>query len=276
MKFGLALPYGTPRMVANLSQLAEESGWDGIFLGDAIWAEDPMIGLAAAAMVTRRIRLGTMIVPAPLRKPWKLASETLALDYLSDGRITLGLGAGAVWMGWQAFPDEISDTQARAEMLDETIDILTLLYQRKQFDFDGKHFHIKLTRMDLQHYPRKPVQQPRIPLWVVGIWPKMKSMRRVLKADGMFVEARDAEGKAVDATPDDIRKIKAYIDSHRELATPFDIVISGTTGSLEPEGRRAKLLPYAEAGATWWVEGLWEGSEEQVMARIRQGPPLLG
>ena len=145
MKYGLALPYGSARMIARLSQLAEESGWDGIFLGDAIWCQDPIIGLAAAAMTTERIRLGTLITPVPLRIPWKLASESLALDHLSNGRITLGLGAGAVWMGWHAFPDEVSDTKARAEMLDETIDILTLLYQRKQFDYDGKHYHIKLT-----------------------------------------------------------------------------------------------------------------------------------
>src|SRR5512138_2406646 len=131
MKYGLALPYTTPRTVARLSQLAEECGWDGCFLGDAIWCEDPMICLAAAAMTTRRIRLGTMITPVPLRRPWKLASESLAIDHLSEGRLTLGLGAGAVWMGWHAFPDEVSDTRARAGMVDECIDILTLLYQRE-------------------------------------------------------------------------------------------------------------------------------------------------
>lgn len=130
MKFGLALPYNEVRIVARLAQLAEEAGWDGCFLGDAIWCEDPMIALAAAAMTTSRIRLGTMIIPVPLRRPWKIASESVALDRLSDGRLILGLGTGAVWMGWQSFPDEVTDSKARAEMLDETIDILTLLYQR--------------------------------------------------------------------------------------------------------------------------------------------------
>ncbi len=141
MNYGIALPYTTPRTVAKLSQLAEESGWDGVFLGDAVWCEDPMIGLAVAAMVTNKIRLGTMITPAPLRIPWKLASESVALDHLSNGRLTLGLGAGAVWMGWQAFPDEVTDVKSRAEMLDESIDILTLLYRREPFDFDGKHYN---------------------------------------------------------------------------------------------------------------------------------------
>lgn len=99
-----------------------------------------MIALAAAAMTTSRIRLGTLIIPVPLRRPWKIASESIAVDHLSDGRLILGLGTGAVWMGWQGFPDEVTDNKARVEMLDETIDILTLLYQRKQFDYDGKHY----------------------------------------------------------------------------------------------------------------------------------------
>src|SRR5574339_32355 len=198
MKYAVALPYTTPRAVAKLAQLAEESGWDGCFLGDAIWTLDPMINLAAAAMTTSRIRLGTMITPVPLRIPWKLASESLALDHLSDGRLTLGLGAGAVWMGWQSFPDEVTDKKARAEMLDETIDILTLLYQRKQFDYDGKHYHLKLTQMELQHYPPKPVQQPRVPLWCVGLVGHPQSLQRTLKCDGIIVEKRGADVPAQD------------------------------------------------------------------------------
>ncbi len=119
-----------------------------------------MIVLAAAAVNTSRIRLGTMVIPVPLRQPWKIASESVALDRLSNGRVTLGLGAGAVWMGWQAFPDTVTDPRLRAEMLDETIDILDLLYQRQPFDYDGKHYHLKLTQLDVQFYPPPPVQQP--------------------------------------------------------------------------------------------------------------------
>lgn len=273
MKYGIALPYTTPRTVARLSQLAEESGWDGCFLGDAIWCEDPMIALAAAAMTTNRIRLGTMITPVPLRIPWKLASESLALDHLSDGRLTLGLGAGAVWMGWQAFPDEVTDAKARAEMLDETIDILTLLYQRKQFDYDGKHYHLKLTQLDEMHYPPRPVQQPRVPLWCVGIWPRKKSLQRILKCDGMIVEKMSADDKPSDITPDDVREIKAYVDENRTISTPFDIVLNGKVADLDRSQLQDKLLPLTDAGATWWIEGLWDATEELAAERIRRGPP---
>ena len=275
LKFGLALPYTNARTVAKLASLAEEAGWDGCFLGDAIWCEDPMISLAAAAMTTQRIRLGTMIVPMPLRRPWKVASESLALDHLSDGRLTLGLGAGAVWMGWQAFPDEITDTRARAEMLDESIDILTLLYQRKQFDYDGKHYHLKLTLLDERHYPPKPVQQPRIPLWVVGIWPRNKSMRRVLKCDGMIVEKMNPEGKGEDVTPADLRQIKSYVDANRTLRAPFDLVLIGKTADLDRLQAQDKLLSRQEAGLTWWIEEMIGEPEEKVIEYIRRGPPQV-
>jgi hypothetical protein len=275
LKFGVALPYGNARMAARLAALAEEAGWDGCFLGDAIWCEDPMIALAAAAMTTRRIRLGPMIIPMPLRRPWKVASESLALDHLSDGRLILGLGAGAVWMGWQGFPDEVTDTRARAEMLDESIDILTLLYQHKQFDYSGRHYHLKLSLVDEMHYPPKPVQQPRIPLWVVGIWPRKKSMQRVLKGDGILVEKMSSEGKGEEATPTDLCEIKTYVDANRTLTTPFDMVVSGKTAGLDRAQLRDKLLPRQEAGLTWWIEDMIGYSEEQVIQNLRQGPPQV-
>ncbi|GAB4441565.1 MAG: LLM class flavin-dependent oxidoreductase [Anaerolineae bacterium] len=273
MKFGVALPYGSARSTARLCQVAEEAGWDGCFMGDAIWCEDPMIALAAAAMVTQRIRLGTMVIPMPLRRPWKVASESVALDRLSDGRLILGLGAGAVWMGWQGFPDEVTDTRVRAEMLDESIDILTLLYQRKPFDYAGQHFHLKLTLLDERHYPPRPVQQPRIPLWVVGIWPSQKSMRRVLKCDGVLLEKRSTEGHEADVTPADVREVQAFVQAQRTLTSPFDIVIQGKSAHLASAQRQEVLLEWKAAGATWWIENLIDLSEMEAAARLQSGSP---
>ena len=275
MKFGVALPYGSARSTARLCHVAEEAGWDGCFMGDAIWCEDPMIALAAAAMVTQRIRLGTMIIPMPLRRPWKVASESVALDRLSDGRLILGLGAGAVWMGWQGFPDEVTDTRVRAEMLDESIDILTLLYQRTPFDYGGKHFHLKLTLVDEMYYPPQPVQQPRIPLWVVGIWPSQKSMQRVLKCDGVLLEKRSTEGQGTDVTPADVREVQSFVQEQRTLTSPFDIVMQGKSDHLAPAQRQEVLLEWKAAGATWWIENLIDSSEMEAVARLQSGPPQL-
>jgi hypothetical protein len=274
LKYGLAF-YGSARSAPKWIKLAEEAGWDGCFLGDAIWVEDPMIKLAAAAMVTSRIRLGTMVIPVPLRRPWKIASESVALDHLSEGRLILGLGAGAVWMGWQGFPDEVVDTRARAEMLDETIDILTLLYQRKQFDYDGKHYHLKLTLVDEMHYPPKPVQQPRIPIWIPGIWPRMKSMRRVLKCDGLLPQKMNAQGQFGEVTPDDLSEMKAFVDANRALDTPFDFVAEGKLRDMDRVQALERLATWREAGATWFIEGLWEEDEARIVETIQQGPLTL-
>jgi alkanesulfonate monooxygenase SsuD/methylene tetrahydromethanopterin reductase-like flavin-dependent oxidoreductase (luciferase family) len=264
MKLGVAFPYAGAKAVARWARQAEDAGWDGCFVGDAIWCEDPLISLSAAAMVTERIRLGTMLLPVPLRRPWKIASESVALDHLSAGRLILGLGTGATWMGWQGFPDEITDQKARAEMLDECIDILTMLYQSKPFDYDGHHYHLKLSLVDEQYYPPSPLQQPRIPLWIPGIWPHQKSMQRALKCDGVFVEMKNQEP----LTPGDVRAVRTFVSENRTLITPFDIVATGSTAGLEPGQRVHQMQQWEEAGATWWIEGLWDATEEQVCSRI--------
>lgn len=273
MKYGVALPYVDARSAANLALLAEETGWEGVFMGDAIWCTDPMIALTAAAMLTSRIRLGVMVIPVPLRRPWKIASESAALDNLSGGRLILGLATGAVWMGWHAFPDEVTDTRARAEMLDETIDILSLLYRGKQFDYDGEHYHLRLSQLDEQYYPPPPIQQPRIPLWVAGAWPRRKSMQRILKCDGLLPLKMNPDGQFEEVLPADISEMKAYVDANRSLDTPFDIIVEGKTAGMEGDLLLEKLTPWIEAGATWWIEGMWGDSQEAVSERLRQGPP---
>ena len=275
LKFGMVSPFGEARIAADLAHEAELAGWDGLFLGEAIWHNDAWVALAAAAMRTERIRLGTMLSPMPLTRPWKLAAESASLDHLSNGRVILSLGVGAVWMGWQAFPDYPTDIRTRAELLDEGIDILSMLYRGKAFDYDGKHYHLKLTAMDEQHYPPPPVQQPRIPLWVVGVWPRMKSMRRALRCDGLIPAVMSSSGQFTDVRPEDVAAMKAYIDANRTLTTPFDIVVEGQTYGLERAQQIEKLRSWSEAGATWWLESLWGIERDAVVARVRDGPPRL-
>lgn len=83
------------------------------------------------------------------------------------------------------------------------------------------------------------------------------------------------EGQSEEVTPADIRAIKAYVDANRILTTPFDIVVGGKTTGLDQAQLQGKLLPWKEAGTTWWIEGLIEEPEERAMERIRGGPPRL-
>ncbi|HEX8681220.1 MAG TPA: LLM class flavin-dependent oxidoreductase, partial [Ardenticatenaceae bacterium] len=182
MKFGFVLPFGDARAVANLARDAEQAGWDGIFVWEPVWGIDAWVSLAAAAMQTERIRLGTMLTPISRMRPWKLASETVTLDHLSIGRVTLSVGLGALDSGFEAF-GEVTDRKTRAELLDEGLDILTGLWRGQPFNYDGKHYKVKETDFVV---PPAPVQQPRIPIWVVGAWPRPKSMQRVLRYDGLL------------------------------------------------------------------------------------------
>jgi alkanesulfonate monooxygenase SsuD/methylene tetrahydromethanopterin reductase-like flavin-dependent oxidoreductase (luciferase family) len=106
MQYGLSLPNGgvcgDARVLAQLGCLAEEAGWDGVFVEDYIVHQsdgavptcDPWIALAAMAVGTKRIRLGTSVTPLSRRRPWKVAREAVSLDQLSNGRFILGVGSG--------------------------------------------------------------------------------------------------------------------------------------------------------------------------------------
>jgi hypothetical protein len=276
MKFGYVQTFGGARAAADIAHEAEQAGWDGFFVGEAVWHNDPWISLTAAAMCTSRIRLGTLVVQMPRHTPWKLASETASLDNLSNGRVILGVGPGVYYYGYESFKDEITDKKIRGELMDEGVDLLTLLHLGKPFKYEGAHFHVDLHMVGKEEYfPARPVQQPRVPIWMVGMWPRMKSMRRVLKCDGLLPEKMDSDGKPVEVQPEDVRQMKAYILANRTLDTPFDLIAQGQTHGMEDAQVADKIGPWAEAGATWWIEAPYGLSGEQAQARLRQGPPRL-
>ena len=272
MKYGFVLPRGDARTAADFAHEAENAGWDGFFVWEPVWGVDAWVCLTAAAMRTEHIRLGTMLTPLSRMRPWKLASETATLDNLSNGRVILAVGLGAIDTGFEEF-GEVTDRKIRAELLDEGLEILTGLWRGQPFNYDGKHYKIKETKFIL---PPPPVQQPRIPIWVVGAWPRRKSMERSLRYDGLLPNVMGADGKVrmSPATPDEVREMSAYVKERRAETTPFDIVLEGETPGADPASAAAIVQPYADAGATWWLEARWTASDlAQVLERIRQGPP---
>ncbi len=275
MKYGFVFPKGDARQAADLAYLAEQSGWDGFFVWEPVWGVDAWVSLAAAAMRTERIRLGTMITPISRMRPWKLASETATLDNLSGGRVILSVGLGATDTGFTAF-GEVTDRKTRARLLDEGLDILTGLWRGQPFSYQGKHYTIHPTDFML---PPVPVQQPRIPIWVVGAWPSEKSMQRALRYDGLLpsVVEKDSSGarQVKQASPQDLRAIRAYVEIRRGTAAGFDIVVEGETQGADRRAAADQVAPWQDAGATWWIEAMWNAmdSPEAVRQRVLQGPP---
>ena len=273
MKYGFVFPGNDVQLAVDLAREAEAAGWDGYFVWDAVWSTDPWVTLGAVAAVTERIRIGTMITPVSRRRPWKLAGETATVDRLSNGRLILAVGLGATDTGFVKFGEE-TDRRVRAELLDEGLDIITGLWQGQPFGYEGTHYHVKPEDVHLTCPP--PVQTPRIPIWVVGAWPRMKSMRRVLRYDGLLPNKISAKGKHEQVTPDDVRAMRAYVEEKRTLDTPFDIVMEGSTPGDDSDAAASIVQPWADAGATWWIEALW-GTQvmDEVRARIQQGPPSV-
>lgn len=278
MQYGFIIPGGDVHTVLELAREAEEAGWDGVFYWDGICIEgaglmyDPWAVLAAMAVQTRRVRLGAIITPVSRRRPWKLARETLTVDHLSGGRLIVPVGLGALDDAGFGKVGEPTDRRTRAALLDEGLDILTGLWSGEPFRYDGKRYHL-----DEMTFMPAPVQTPRIPIWVVGAWPSEKSMRRVLKYDGLLPNVLRKDGASGEITPEDIRAMATYVREHREASTPFDIVMEGETPGDDLAQAAEQVRPYAEAGATWWNESMWPagGEPERVRARIRQGPPRI-
>ncbi len=162
---------------------------------------------------------------------------------------------------------EPTDRKTRAELLDESLEILTGLWSGEPFSYDGEHYRLK----EMTFLP-PPVQRPRIPIWVVGAWPSEKSLDRALRYDGLLAYTTRGE-----VTPEDIKAIRGYVEENRGTDGAFDIVWEGTTPGDDPEAAASVVRPYAEAGITWWIESMWSAPNEpeDLRARIRQGPPSL-
>jgi alkanesulfonate monooxygenase SsuD/methylene tetrahydromethanopterin reductase-like flavin-dependent oxidoreductase (luciferase family) len=217
-----------PSLVAELAARAERRGWDGFFVWDHIaYAEpvkalaDPWVTLAAVAMRTERVKIGPLVTPLPRRRPHQLARETVTLDRLSQGRLILGVGLGSEATGEfdPARFGEEGDPRARAKLLDDGLERL-------------------LNYWDGEFEPR-PVQRPRIPIWVAARWPNRKPLRRAVRYDGLFPV--DLPG------PEALQEMAAEIAAMRDSGAPFELVAEDEAG--------ADAGPWEEAGATWFLTG---------------------
>jgi alkanesulfonate monooxygenase SsuD/methylene tetrahydromethanopterin reductase-like flavin-dependent oxidoreductase (luciferase family) len=272
MRYGFILPGGDARTAATLAYEAEQAGWDGFFVLNPVWGIDPWVSLAAAAMQTKHIRLGPVLTPVSRIKPWQLASATATLDNLSHGRVILSVGLGDI-DELEPF-GEITDRKIRAELLDEGLDILTGLWRGQPLSYTGKHYKIN-TRFSP---PPAPLQQPRIPIWVVGAWPSKKSMHRALRYDGLLPQVlkpaggKDSHAQNVDLA--DLHTIRAFIAEHHSDPMSFDIIVEGDSPGDDQQEAAELVAQWEEAGATWWLEAPWDAdTQADVAKRIRQGPP---
>jgi len=212
-----------PRVLAELAQNAEARGWDGFFVWDHVaWSApvravaDPWVALAAVACATRTVRIGPLVTPLSRRRVQKLARETVTLDHLSGGRLTLGVGLGSVRNGELEPFGEVVDARERAVLLDRGLEQLSELWAGA--------------------FEPLPLQRPRIPVWVAARWPNRRPLARAARWDGLFpIELPGPDELAVLA--EELRLLRD------EAAAPAELI-----AELPPGGDAGA---WERAGATW-------------------------
>jgi alkanesulfonate monooxygenase SsuD/methylene tetrahydromethanopterin reductase-like flavin-dependent oxidoreductase (luciferase family) len=270
MRLGLYMPLfddlADPALVARLAAEAEEAGWDGFFVWDHIRYREPVvdvadtqIALAAIATATERIRLGPLVTPLARRRPAKVARETATLDRLSGGRVVLGVGLGSDEFAQEyVITGEELDATRRAEMLDESLEILRAAWSGEPVRHRGEHYTVDGTR-----FMPRPVQRPGVPVWVAGVAGKRRPLRRAARYQGYFPIRLEH--------PDQLAEISAELrrlgrETREGAGEPFDIAVELDPGS-DPS-------PFAAAGATWGLVAFPSHpvSVDRVRGVIREGP----
>ena len=272
MRFGLDVAttaeWSDVRALAGLAADAEAAGWDGFFVWDLLLGEgnaavpiaDPWIALTAIALSTQRMRIGALVTPLARRRPAEVARQVATLDRLSGGRMILGVG-----LGWQDDDfrrlGEDPDPRVRAEKLDESLDVICALWSGEPATYAGRH-----VRVDRAVLLPRPVQTPRVPIWVASGWPRRRPLARAARWDGVCLMTNNQMTDQL-LHPDEVAAAVAVVREHRGSEDgPFDV----TANFLLDEPNEVWALE--AAGATWAI-GLTPETLDEHRALIRAGPP---
>src|SRR5258706_3576160 len=185
MNFGIHIGHmgGPLAEMRRLWQFADAQGFDWFSVSDHFQESPPRGGdldcyeaiatLTAAAMDTRRIRLGSGVYCVAYRNPGLLAKSLTTIDHLSNGRVDCGLGAGWHDVEAKAYGYPFPSIGPREDMLEEYAQIMRQLLdpEQRRVTFEGAPFRM----VDAPNNP-KPVQ-PRIPIWIGG-----RGEKRTLRA----------------------------------------------------------------------------------------------
>lgn len=187
MDIGLALPqfdFSIPgerplrwQTTVDFARRAERLGFGSVWLADHTLFDvkkyggpdeqfdcyDPLVGLAALARITTRVKLGVLVISVPLRPPSVLAKALATVDVVSRGRLVAGLGAGNYEPEFVAAGVPFEPAGIRLERLEEAIDVVDGMFGGGPFSYDGTYYRTT----DARCLPT-PFQRPRPPIWLGG------------------------------------------------------------------------------------------------------------
>jgi probable F420-dependent oxidoreductase len=250
---------------------AEELGFDALWTIDRIFHDlnilDPLTLLTHVAAVTSRVRLGTAVLLFAFRNPVLVAKTAATLDYLSGGRLTLGVSLGG--RDYEFASQGIPITQ-RVSRLRENLTVMRKLWTEQHVTCHGRYYHLDQVNME-----PKPVQKPGIPIlmggsvdavlkrsaeeadgWIAGsrgtpetfhtAWQKVQAYARTAGKDPATLES----GKLlyIDVGEDRILcrdNLRAF--THAYYGPQYDVDATGVFGS--PKECAAKIQDFIDAGA---------------------------
>ena len=258
MRWGLSISLSgdlaDPGLLAHLAAGAERAGWDGVFVWDHLWNRtllpfaDPFVTLAAIAVATERVVIGTMVTALPRRRPQLVAQSTTSVDRLSHGRMVLGLGLGVDSYGeYSLFDEPAVDDRARAAVLDSGISLLRQMLAGEPVDGAGGRVTTPAG-----------VQQPRVPIWIAG--------RAGLTAGPRRVRRHGLEGLALVGAD-------VWTSEHVTTALHAGDLTAGEVEVALVGGTHPDAEALGAAGATWCFPEILPGATAAEALAVAERPP---
>jgi probable F420-dependent oxidoreductase len=191
-------PLTKPANVVNFAKQCEAMGCHSMWTIDRVAYDnlEPLTLLAAAAGVTQKIRLGTSVLLGNLRHPTHLAKSVATLDFISNGRVTLGLGFGSRESDYKAVEIPFEHRGSRAV---EQVQLMKRLWAEDNVTHKGKFFNVEGVTIG----PR-PVQKPHPPIWTGG------SAEIALKRAGTWADGFICGSSAIPEFPTTWEKVAGY------------------------------------------------------------------
>jgi alkanesulfonate monooxygenase SsuD/methylene tetrahydromethanopterin reductase-like flavin-dependent oxidoreductase (luciferase family) len=264
-------------------EAAQRAGMNHILMGQHFifersrWLQPVPVLARLAGELDSHVRLVTQILIAPLYHPVMLAEELATLDVVTDGRLSVGLGLGYIPAEYEMFGVPFNERGAR---LNETIEILKLMWTQDRVSYQGQHFQLDDVPVHI-----RPIQQPYPPIWIgagspAGIrraarlgdaWPITPQVKPADLAGqlGAFFDAREEAGRPRSGRQPLRREIMVGRDREDALAkavkvaSPWYINMAKTGHNkyVDPEGLIASI-PGVLAGH--WVLGDAEDCARQL------------
>ena len=264
--------------VLAVAREAERVGLRALWLSDHLFLNkdstatnclEAWSALAALAVDTKTIRLGTMVTSQSYRNPALLAKIAAGVDHMSNGRLEFGVGAGWKEVEYKAYGYEFPPAGTRVDQLVETLEICTRMWTEDRATFAGKHYRIENALC-----APKPVQRP-LPIWIGGRKP------RILRIGAKWAQAFNWLPEGGFPTPEQVRGGMRDIDLacvsvKRDPQTlRRSVFLYALIG--EDERRASEIVAEVAAKAKqspdeWRTArpGAMVGSPEQVATRLRE------